>query len=223
MNCPVDQVRYDNMSRLWNTIKPIGRVHPLYGQYMGWSFVSNILVSAETVLAAHSVLAAVDCGNSDTIRTMNYMGKDVIGQLASLKYMSTMGSQADKEPDTFIRSSNILQQASYGLVCITPILPVEFFLPVAGFGNMCATIAFTGFGAINARCIRRLALDDDVGEIYAKVTALNTLGSTIGMAAGIGMVAVIPDHATRMCLIPVLGIGRFYTYNWAIRGLVSCN
>lgn len=208
------------MNRLWNLIRPSGQVHPLYGQYMGWSFVSNVLVSAETVLAAHSVLAAVDCGSSDTMRTMNYMGKDVIGQLASLKYMSTMGSQADKKPTAFVRSSNVLQQASYGLVCITPLLPVHYFLPVAGFGNMCATIAFTGFGAINARCIKNLALDDDVGEIYAKVCGLNTLGSTIGMAMGLGMVAIIPDHGMRMCLIPILGMGRYYTYNWAIEGLV---
>lgn len=209
------------MYRLARAITPIGKVHPLYFQYVGWSFVSNILVSAETVLAAHSVLAAVDIGHTEAGRTAAYMGKDVLGQIGSLYYISKVGDQADKSPSQFVRSSNILQQASYGFICVTPLFPAEYFLPIAGFGNMMATIAFTGFGAINGKCIPKLALDNNIGEIYAKVSALNTLGSTIGMMLGIGIVSVIPDHSTRLCLIPVIGLCRYYTFNWAIKDIID--
>lgn len=207
------------MNRFIKFLTPSGYLHSKYNQYVGWSFVSTILVSAETVLAADSVLTSVDIGDSQVLRTASYMGKDIIGQLGSLWYISKVGNQADIAPTNFIRSSNCLQQVSYGLICLTPLFPQSYFLPIAGLGNMMGTIAFTGFGAINGKCIQNLERGN-IGEIFAKISAVNTLGSSIGMLLGIGILSAVPDHSARLSLIPILGISRYYTFNWAIKGVL---
>jgi len=165
------------------------------------------------------MLHAIDTG-SETIRTVNYIGKDIIGQLGSLGYIAKMGQKADKNPERFLLYSNIIQQTAYVATCITPLAPV-YFLPIAGFSNILANVSFTGFGAINAKCISQLAIEDNIGEIYAKISVINTLGSSIGLLLGVGITVAIPDYGMRMFVLPFLGAGRVYTFNRAIKGLIT--
>jgi hypothetical protein len=44
------------------------------------------------------------------MRTFNYIGKDIIGQMGGLMYMSKMGDKADKEPVKFLQYSNGIEQ-----------------------------------------------------------------------------------------------------------------
>jgi len=201
-------------------VYPTGKYHPKYLQYIGWSFASNCLVSTQSVLSVHSMLSAVDTGGSDAVRTANYVGKDIIGQTGGLWYMSKMGKHSDKNPKKFLFYSNIVQQASYVVTCCTPLCP-SYFLAIAGTANIMTNISFTGFGAINARCIQRLAVDDNIGEIYAKISVINTLGSSIGMIVGLGITTAVPDHTLRLCLVPLIGVVRVYCYNKAVEGLIS--
>ena len=55
---------------------PVGRHHPNYSQYLAWSFISNVIVSAESAMASHSMLAVLG-HQSETYRTFNYVGKDL--------------------------------------------------------------------------------------------------------------------------------------------------
>jgi hypothetical protein len=96
----------------------------------------------------------------------------------------------------------------------------EYFLPVAGVSNILSNISFIGFGAINAKCIQKLATDENIGEIYAKISVFNTIGSSVGLFIGLGIITVVPDHYTRMCFIPVLACGRILAFNRAINGLI---
>lgn len=205
--------------RIRNLVYPTGKYHKNYSKYIGWSFCSNVLVSVENALATHSMLYAIDSG-TEILRTANYIGKDVIGQIGGLVYMSQIGSKSDKEPRKFLLYSNILQQASYAAVCTTPFAP-NHFLPIAGAANIMTNIAFTGFGAINARCIKLLAEDDNIGEIYAKVSIVNTIGSSIGLILGLGITTYVPDHSARMLIIPIIACARIYSYNKAIDGLIK--
>lgn len=206
------------MNRFHKFIFPSGKVHKKYIQYIGWSFISNVFVSVENALATHSILHAIDNG-SETIRTANYIGKDIIGQLGGLIYMSNMGGKADEKPRKFLLYSTISQQTAYMSLCTTHIFP-EYFLPIAGFSNILSNISFTGFGAINAKCIQMLAIDNNIGEIYAKVSVFNTWGSSIGLLIGIGITAIVPDHNTRLCIIPFLAIARVLTFRRAICGII---
>lgn len=201
-------------------IYPSGKYHIGYTKYVGWSFLSNIVVSIEGVLSTHSMLSAISISNSEAVRTANYIGKDIIGQIGGLAYMSKMGQRADKESRKFLLYSNIIQQSSYITTCMTPFFP-SHFLWVAGGANIATNIAFTGFGAINAKCIQKLSQDNNVGEIYAKISVINTIGSSLGMMLGIGISATIPDHGTRVLLVPILGLLRTYTYRKAIEDILD--
>ena len=196
-------------------IYPVGKHHPKYREYLAWSFVSNVIVSAESAMASHSMLAVLG-QQSESYRTFNYVAKDIIGQLGALGYISKMSSKADKEPRRFLNYSHLVQQISYASMFSTPLIP-DLFLPIAGCSNILTNISFAGFGAVNAICIQKLAVDDNIGEIYAKVSIINMIGSSIGLAMGVAITVAIPDHATRLCLTPVLALGRVYSLNCAIR------
>ena len=206
------------MNRLRTLFFPSGKVHNKYTSYIGWSFASNVLVSAESAMATHSMLHSISC-DTETIRTINYIGKDVIGQLGCLAYIAKTGKEADKDPQRFLFYSNFAQQLAYMSLCATPMYP-EYFLPIAGISNIFSNVSFIGFGAINAKCIQKLAIDGNVGELYAKISVFNTIGSSLGLMIGLGIVAVIPDHSTRLCLVPIFAFCRITAFNKAVNGLI---
>lgn len=199
---------------------PKGNVHKNYLSYVGWSFLSNIIVSVESVLSTHSMLSVIGQASNDILITTNYIGKDLVGQMGSLWYMNKMGQKADKEPSKFIKYSMAFQQSSILVECATPLLPSYLFIPIAGCANIGKNISFTCFGAINARVIQKLAMEDNIGEIYAKVSVLNTLGSSIGMGLGLLLASLIPDHTLRLGLFPILAGLRMYSYNKSVEGLL---
>jgi hypothetical protein len=201
-------------------IYPCGKVHPKYLTYVGWYSLSNMIVSMENVISTHSMLSVLGKVSTELTLSVNFIGKDLIGQVGALTYMNKMGKKADKEPQKFIKNSMILQQSSVFLESFTPLLPIEAFIPVAGLSNIMMNISFTGFGAINAKIIPKLAEDDNVGEIYAKLTVINTIASSLGMGLGLGVVAFIPDHSMRICILPILASIRIYSYKKAIHELI---
>jgi hypothetical protein len=209
------------MNHLRKLIYPsIGQVHKLYPKYVAWSFVSNVAVSAQQVLATHSVLASVSTCDTDAVRTFNYIGKDLIGQAGGLLIIAKLGKTIDIAPNKFLGKANVLQQVSYLATSATPLL-ADYFLPIAGAANVLNNVSFIGFGAINAKCIQALSSDNNMGEIYAKVSIFNTLGSSIGMLVGLLITFAIPDHSYRMIAVPILGIIRVLSFNQAIKGILE--
>lgn len=207
------------MNTIRKLIYPSGKYNKKYINYLKWTFISNVIVSSESVIATHSMLSVISSDYADSTRTLNYVGKDIIGQIGSLGYMAKMSYKSDSEPRKFLLYSNLIQQSSYLLTTITPICPL-YFIFIAGGANIASNISFTGFGAINAKCIQRLSEDDNIGEIYSKLTIVNTIGSSMGMILGIGITSLMPEYEYRIMLIPVLGILRSYTINKAINGLI---
>lgn len=208
-------------SILKSVVYPRGKVHKNYGRYVGWSCLSNMIISTESVLSTHSMLSVIGQASSELTFSVNYIGKDIVGQLGGLYYMNKMGQKADKEPSEFIKYSMVLQQSAVIMECVTPLLPLGVFIPIAGVANVTKNISFTGFGAVNAKIIQKLAEEDNMGEIYSKVSVLNTIGSTVGMGIGLLIASKVPDHTMRLGLIPILAGLRIYTYNKAIDGLIE--
>lgn len=207
-------------SKLLKFVYPSGRVNPLYGKYVTWSCLSNMITSMESVLSTHSMLSVSGNVSNELAFSVNYIGKDIIGQTGGIWFMSKMGSKIDKNSKTFITYSMGFQQVAILAECMTPILPVITFIPVAGISNIAKNISFTCFGAINTRVIKTLAEDDNIGEIYAKISILNTIGSSLGMGIGLIIAAYIPDHCMRLVLLPFLFTCRIYTYNKSIKNLI---
>lgn len=207
--------------RFLSLFYPVGKYHKSYTRFAGWSFLSNVLVSAESVIATHNMLATIDINSTtDSVRTFNYIGKDIIGQIGGLYYMSKIGDKTDKEPKTILLYSNCIQQISYTAVCMTPYFP-NYFLPVAGMSNIFSNICFTGFGAVNAQCIQKLAIDNNIGEIYAKIGIICTTGSSIGLILGLSIIAKIPDNSSQLSILPLIAASRIYTINKAVSSVLE--
>jgi hypothetical protein len=194
--------------------------HPLYFQYMKWSFTSNIIVSIESVLGTHSMLSVIGQSSSEAIVSFNYIGKDLVGQMGSLFYLSRVGKHLDSNPKKFIKRSLIFQQLSLFLESMTPFIYSEYFIITAGVANIGKNISFTGIGAGNTQVIQKLAINNNIGEIYSHVTVLNTFGSSIGMCIGLMLIYYIPDHSLRLGLSPILAYFRILTFNKAIKGII---
>jgi glutamate N-acetyltransferase/amino-acid N-acetyltransferase len=166
------------------------------------------------------MLSVVGQASTELTLSVNYIGKDIVGQIGGLYYMNKMGQKADKDPEKFVKYSMAFQQTAVFMECATPMLPISMFIPVAGLANVGKNIAATGIGAVNAKIIAKLAEENNVGEIYAKISVLNTLGSTIGMGLGLAIAAKVPDHSMRMGIMPFLTMIRIYSYNKAIEDLL---
>ena len=204
------------MKKFIQCLLPQHNTHKYYKRFAGWSFISNVILSAEYAMCTHCMLTAIDSG-SDVHRTGSYIGKDIIGQIGSLGYIAYYGKQADDNPKRFLTYSNVIQQTGIMAVSITPLYP-SIFLPVAGIANILSNISCVGIGALNAKCIQTLS-DDNLGEVYAKITMINTIGSSLGLCIGMGIVTLVPDHTQRLCILPILGFLRILTFDRAVKVL----
>lgn len=199
--------------------QPVGRVHQKFNQYMFWSFTSNIISSTQYVLSTHSMLCTIGHDNNEFNMSYNYIVKDIIGQVGGLYYINKTCTKYDKDINKYTKETLIIQQLSLYLECITPFVPNNTFLLIAGFANIGKNVTATGLGATNAKIIQTLAIDNNIGEIYAKINVLNTLGSSIGMIIGLGITHYIPDHGTRLCMLPLLSTLRYWTFVHSIRNI----
>jgi len=197
------------------------KFHKHYPKYLAWSFISNTMSSMESVLGTHSMLSVVGKESTELAVSFNYIGKDLFGQIGGLWYMYRMGGESDKNPKRFIKKTMFTQQASIFLECATPLLPSSLFIPIAGLANIGKNISFTGLGSINAKVIQHMDSRKNVGEMYAKITTINTIASTIGMMIGLGITAYVPDHGTRLCIIPFITVLRLWTYKRSIKNLID--
>jgi hypothetical protein len=192
-----------------------------FRQFACWSFATNVFASIESIMSSHSMLNVVAKADTEVLMTVNYMAKDILGQLGGIIYISKMGSAFDKYPRTIANHAMTAQQTAIVIECLTPLLPLTYFIPVAGVANMVKNISFTGFGGVNTKILSQLANKDlGIGELYSKLTIVNTVASTIGMICGLGLIAKVPDDTVRMSLMPFIIGARIFTFNRAIKGLI---
>lgn len=201
-----------NIRNQWNGIPK------QYKNFILWSFISNITATTQNVLANHSMLNCIDQDTTGNLVTTSYIGKDVLGQLGGFMYLLKTSKNIDTDPTKTVHKMSLIQQTSFFVESATPLVS-HYFLPIAAISNIGTNVAFTGFGAINTKVIQKLS-PNNIGETYTKITAINTVGSSIGMALGIGLTAAIPDHSTRLCIIPILGVIRTYSLHKSLKNLL---
>jgi hypothetical protein len=202
-----------------NLLKINNKYCKKYINYVKWSFLSNFLVSIESAISTDAMINVVS-NTDDNFRMLNYLGKDILGQAGSVLYMSKIANKSDKTPEKFLVYADIMQQFSFVTMCSTHYINGSYFLLLASSSNMMSNISFTSYGAINAKCIQNIS-SNNIGEIYSKLTTVNTIASTLGLSTGIFICSVVPDYYTRSLFIPVLGIGRIITYRLAIKDLIK--
>lgn len=190
---------------------------PLYGQYMGWSFLSNIIGSIEDCISTHCMLSSLSTQTTDLSVSYNYIGKNMIGQLGGLWYINKIGTNIDTNPRKYFRQSLLINQTAICLECLIPL--GAHFLLFAGSASILKSIAWTGYGAVTTKILISLS-DNNSAEIYSKLCITNTIASSIGMLMGLYIVYLVPCHTSRMLFIPVLTAGRIYTMHRAIHNIL---
>jgi hypothetical protein len=209
---------FKRITSLISVIKPSGTVHPMYNTFIKFSFASNVLSSTQNTLSTHSMLCATTQASTALAMSINFIGKDLIGQMGSLYFMNKLGSISDKNPKSFINKSLGIEQACVFVESLTPILPLNLFLPIASSANVCKNISFASFGSTNARIMNKMGTSN-IGEMYTKLTIINTLASSIGMGVAGIIIAVVPEHEYRAILIPIIGFLRVKLYKKAIQAI----
>jgi hypothetical protein len=202
-----------------NRIKVLSKYVPInnaFTRYCGWSTLSTALVSVENVIATHSMLNCLHTTTS--IDTEPYFRKDILGQLGGLAYIAKKSKSVDENPKKFLHVSLLVQQLAIIAESATPLISKELFVPITSIASVGKNISMIGLGAINAQVIQKIS-DNNIGELYAKISIFNTLGSTVGMMAGLFIVAKIPSHEVRFCLVPFITAFRVWTYKKAISGI----
>lgn len=206
------------MSLLKKLILPYGKRNPLYVNYLKWSFISHLFTSTQAVLATNNIIYTINC-ESELLISTNYIGKDLLCQIGGLMVLSKVGNESDKNAKKFLLYSNIIQQSSFFSMALIPIFP-KYFLPITGPMNILSNLSSIGFGAVNAKCISKLANNNNIMELYSKITIVNAIGSSIGLFLGITLNILIPDDMERSILIPILGFLKIYTFSKAIKNLL---
>lgn len=191
--------------------------------FIKYSSLSTFFISAENVIGTHCMLHSLNITDPTSVAlTYNFIGKDLIGQLGCLAYLHKSSKQIDLQPRNFTHKVLVTQQAGIVMEYIIPFIPSYLFLPVAGVANVFKNISFAGIGAINAKCISRLSEREKigVGQLFAKVTAVNTCMSSLGMFFGLVIVGMVPDDEIRLGLLPIFSLLRIYTFRKAIANLI---
>lgn len=200
--------------------------HKLYRRYAAGSFAINFLGSLQYTLATDTMLQSVETlAGSNTAGLsvgVNYIAKDFIGQTASLWFMHRIGKYADKNPKAFFNGIVGLEQTALLTETFTFLAQGSLgFLGLAGTANIAKNIAFCGAGAINAKVIGEIASKDSRqnGEIYSHLTTIASLGSSVGMAVGVGVIYALPDPSIRVFLVPMIGVVKYGIMRWTLKGL----
>ena len=156
--------------------------------------------------------------NMDAIAvSMNFIGKDIIGQSLSLPIMNKISKM---EHSKILKSSLLIYEVSIFLECCTPLMGNNYFIYLASLGNIGKNIGFTGYGAFNAHYINKMSPDkDNISEIYSKVSIFSSIFFSAGMICGLGIVRLIPDHTNRLMLLPFLGILRYLIISYFINSI----
>jgi hypothetical protein len=199
----------------------VGDTHKNYTKALKWSLLSNIALSTEVVMGSHSMLTGLNETVSSHAISTQYIGKDAIGQAASLYYINRSCKKADTNTSSFIKKNSAIQQIGIFAESITPIIDPSLFLATAAFGSIITNTTCATFGAVNAKLVQNMGDGNNTGEIFSKLAITNIFGSTVGMCLGLAICRYIPDHHTRLTVLPFLACIRIYAQRKCFDSILS--
>jgi hypothetical protein len=143
-------------------------------KYISLMGINSMINSCASVLSTNSMLSVVtETPSYSDIISINYIGKDIVGQIGGLYYVLKTGKNADKKPYNYITKGIIFQQISYNLENFLPnIINKNYFLPTLGFTSLLKNISFISIGAVNANNLQKLSNKESIGELYSKVSII---------------------------------------------------
>ena len=200
--------------------------HPHYIRYMTGHFLSSFLGSVQYTISTDTMIQTaghISQENSAGISAgMNYMGKDILGQLGGMSISNKIGKYSDTDRLPYFKGLMGLYQIS--LLAETATFMVgstQGFVVTAGLANIGKNVAFTGFGSITANVIPEIVAKDSRknGEVYTKINIVGSLASSLGMSVGVGMIWLVPDPHERMGLGLAVGLCKYAVMRWGLEGV----
>lgn len=180
-------------------------------RFTAYSALNTMSSSCSFVLSSNSMLDTIAQNANSHFLSYNYVGKDIIGQLGSLFYIWKKGSV--NKNSAF--KAGLFQQLAYALensavyLTQTCTLPT---LPILGTASLMKNISFVFVGGITIKKLTELTANQDIGPVYTKITAINTLASTMGMLVGLLIIYVCPSYTIRsIAVLPILGLISIYS------------
>jgi hypothetical protein len=196
--------------------------------FLKWNFIATVAGSANSALATTRILSSLIPSNSAFIIAYNYIGRDIIGQLGGLLFVSKHANKMDRDGYNYGKNSSKLMQVSTIMEVGGSFLPPSLLLPCFGLANIGKNVAWIGTGSINAKCLMNLSKISqkdglvNISEMYAKVSVINTMASTIGLSLGIGLSKldmVFPFSS--LIMSPFFSLVSYYSYKKAIKGVLK--
>jgi hypothetical protein len=180
-----------------------------YILYMG---INSCLTSCQNVISTNSMLTSIFV-NPSSVANLSYISKDILGQVGGLLYSWKSGKNADKKPLKHIIKGSFIQQFGFHLENASVLIKDEnFIIPFLGLSSITKNVSFISIGAVNSNNLNKLSKKDkNIGELYSKISSINTLSSSIGMLLGMGIIFFIPSYTVKSYIIlPLLSIGSLY-------------
>lgn len=204
-------------------IIPSGKIHKSYLKFLSGVCFGNFICGVTSVCSTHGMLGSL-INDEETTKVLsvssNLIFKDIFGQVISLIFIDRISKMGDKNPKKHLKISLLIYEMSNIMECATPLFDSNYFIPIAAIGNIGKNIGFTGYGSFNARCINKLSEDkDNISEIYSKFCTTSSICFSAGMICGLYVVKLIPDHQTRMLVLPILGIARYSVISYCSKDM----
>jgi hypothetical protein len=146
----------------------------------------------------------------------NIIGRDIISSLTSLIVIYGWNNRIDKNPKRSFILGQLTYQMGITIDMMAYLIPSENLMLVAGIGGTGKSVSWITLGSFNAKIIQEIA-NDNVGEFYAKLSVINTLGQSIGM--GLGLLFLKHIYVSSPFVIGFLGILRYISYHMMFKKL----
>jgi hypothetical protein len=175
-------------------------------KYIKWSAINSWSTSTLSVFSSSSMISIISQNPNSSLLSINYIGKDIIGQLSSMIFLWKNSKNFDKYCSVkYVTYASIIQQVGFILEYNSFFISDDkyYVLPFLGFCNVLKNISFIMIGATNAKSIKNIS-SKNIGEIYMKVTTTNTIASTFGLVSGIFILNIVPHKYISSLIIPSL-------------------
>ena len=176
-----------------------------------YSLMGNIVSGFETSVSTAYLFEAMDLNKNSSIAS-SYLIRDVISNTSSLYVLNAWSKKVDANSIDSLRNSQIFGQISITADIASLYIDSSLIVPMSGIANVGRSISWVTIGALNARIIQQLAINNNVGELYAKLAIVNTLGQSLGTILGLGYMHLLPDKHAQMLILPFSGILRYVLY-----------
>lgn len=184
----------------------------LINKYYLYSFSSSFLNGLQMTLSSSLFLQKLNIFDESSIRMYNFFGRDIVGQIGgaffALKYIKKFNNPTKK----IINNVCLFQSSIIFSESLIYFLPINLAIPTVFIVNIGKNISWLSLGALNQYNMKKLSFDNDnLPEIYSKLSIINTFGYSFGMISGIYIYSFFEKNGIEL-LIPLSSIISILNY-----------